>query len=593
MIFLSLAAVGGCKNGSPEKTNLSKVLGVGKNKPNIIIFLIDAMRPDHLSAYGYSRNTSPHINKFASDSIVFTNAYSQCSWTRPSVGVLFTGQYPSSHGAIGREDSLDSRLPTLAGLMKISGYETAAFSANPNVFPEYGFKKGFDVFFKIEAPKYYATADRVNESIFKFLDKRSSKKPLFMFVHTMDAHYPYIPPKPYSAKYSGAPIPAKHSGISRQALELMNRYDGGISFDDLCFGKLIDRLKSKGMYDNSIIILMSDHGEEFEDHGGLYHGWTLYEELVRIPLIIKLPESRRAGARSKHTVRIIDIMPTIAELMNTKDFSRMYGKSFLPSLAGVETKSSPANLYAEENLDGHVLRSWTDDGIKLIDEQSPKKNVYLFDLKSDSAERKNLAASENTRVAALTDRMNNFASLFRQGFSLEFINGRPPLEIHSIRGYLKIAGGKFIDAGATDTEEDDSIVIDKSGQSIHFRFLLKNRPNPVRIDPPVLHDAEKIYFKVSSPGARLRLQLETAGDAVPVERILLGSGAVPDGNLKMPLEFRAADSALVLSPGAAPLLPPEKGGFACRFYRIPEVSSRKVKINEDQKRRLRDLGYIR
>ncbi len=593
VFFAIIAMTAGCGNSNPKNRTGNTGSGANNKQANVIIYLIDAVRPDHLSLYGYERDTSPQINKFASDSIVFTGARAQCSWTRPSIGVLFTGRYPTSHGAIDREDSLDPLLPTLAGMLKKAGYETAAFSANPNIFPEYGFRKGFDNFFKIEAKSHYATADRIIESVFAYLDKRSFRKPLFMYIHAMDAHFPYIPPAAYMTKFRSSPVPENTPDKSEPVVSLINRYDGGIAFDDYCFGELVKRLKKDGLYENSIIMALSDHGEEFKDHKGLYHGWTLFEEQVRIPLIIKLPHNRGAGRKERRTVGIIDILPTIRELLMIDDTTRVEGKSFSSVLAGDKRSRFNHIHFAEECLDGHILRSWKDGHFKLIEEKAPEKKVFLFDLKNDPLEVKNIAESQTNKVSKLLTDMNRFSALLAQGFHMEFVNGEPPLEQHSIRGFIKIAGGRFIDASAAETEADDSVVFDKSGKAIHFRFNLRNKPNPVRINPAVLHDAERIDFKVSSSGARLQLQLETEGNAVPAKNILLGNGKTAGKSKNMPLEFGVTDPDLVMQPGAIPLSPSKNGGFSCRLYRIPEVATHKVRIDETQKRRLRELGYIR
>lgn len=270
VLLTAVLTLAGC---SPEKHKSEKTRGIidpAAPRPNVIIYLIDALRRDHVGCYGYFRDTTPAIDRFARDSIIFTNAYAQSSWTKPSVGTLFTGRYASAHGAIERQNVLYP-FPTLAESMKKNGYGTAAFVTNLNVFPEFGYGKGFEKFFRIDvAPK--TPADRLNAVFFNYLEKKQ-EKPLFLYLHSMDPHYPYVPPPPYDTKYSDIKPAGDAAGKTRPVSEDMNRYDGEVAFNDCHLGKFIERLKKAGMYENSLIIVMSDHGEAFMDHGnGRYHG---------------------------------------------------------------------------------------------------------------------------------------------------------------------------------------------------------------------------------------------------------------------------------------------------------------------------------
>lgn len=589
VLLTAVLTLAGC---SSEKHKAEKTRGIidpDAPRPNVIIYLIDALRWDHVGCYGYFRDTTPAIDRFARDSIIFTNAYAQSSWTKPSVGTLFTGRYASAHGAIEREDVLYP-FPTLAESMKKNGYGTAAFVTNLNVFPEFGYGTGFEKFFRIDVePK--TPADRLNAVFFSYL-KQKPEKPLFLYLHSMDPHYPYIPPPPYDIKYSDTRPFMDAAGKPRPASEDMNRYDGEVAFNDYHFGKFIERLKKAGMYENSLIIVMSDHGEEFMDHGGRYHGWTLFEELIHIPMIIKLPGGVRAGEREGRPVRILDIFPTVCDLLGIRHKNQLDGASIVPILAGGKTPDWKPALYAEERLDGHNLRSWISGGYKFIDRVSPENEMSLFNLKNDPGEKKNLLKEEPARVGMMKAEMDRLTAGLTWGYYLDISREKETDRPQTVRGYIKVSGAEFDERDYFETETGDSVVYSKDRTAIFFKFHLVDRPNPLKVPPPVLRDAERIRFTLTSNDAKLLVEFETGGQTLDAGRVALGAGGALGKGAAMPFEVPAGDPRLSVPPGALNFAPLGGGGVVCRLYSIPRIETRRVQLDEKQKRRLRDLGYI-
>ena len=286
---------------------------------NVILIIMDTTRADHLSPYGYERDTSPNLDAFSKDSITFDYAIASAPWTPLSIGTIITGLYPVSHGFI-PPDSRDTaeksvtRLPdaltTMAEALGSHGYQALGITPNPWTTQIFGFGQGYDKYiFRNRAP-----ADAITKIAEVLYDERDTKRPLFLFVHYLDPHWPYEPPAPFDTKFTGD---LKFRGYSREELIHLNQYDGEIAFMDQEIGKFIDFLKKRGAYDNSLIIIIGDHGEQFLEHGHLQHGNQLYNEEVHVPLMVH--DGSSSPRRVDYTVSNVDVFPTVMEWAGVKD----------------------------------------------------------------------------------------------------------------------------------------------------------------------------------------------------------------------------------------------------------------------------------
>jgi arylsulfatase A-like enzyme len=311
----------------------------------VILVSIDTLRADRLNAYGHgTRRVSPHIDALARDGVLFESHISASPWTVPSHLTLFTSLSPSAHGVttpfdqlkhdLGRErlaDSLPQAVTTMAEVLAGRGFETAAFTGGSSLDPRLGFGQGFSRYdtsmFKLDA--------RNMERLFDWVRARRGGG-FFMFWHTFEVHAPYLrttfldevlPPdraervrraterlgSDLASAPAGAVVLGQHGAFQREVAEAL--YAGGIHSADGWFGRLTALLRELGLYDETLIVLTSDHGDEFADHfpGSIYnqHGHTVYEELVRVPLVVKLPGQRHAGVRVKAVTRAIDVLPTV------------------------------------------------------------------------------------------------------------------------------------------------------------------------------------------------------------------------------------------------------------------------------------------
>ena len=317
---------------------------------NVIFIGIDTLRADHLSYNGYGRKTSPNIDALASESIDFKNCFSQAPITAPSFASIFTSLYPLFHGVVenmgkGVGWKMRPDVPTLAEVLNTSGYRTCAFTEGGNLSKMVGIHRGFD---KYETePSSLSKGDP--HPVFSWLSENYKSK-FFLFFHTFAVHAPYLPPKPFNTlfrtKYEG-PLPrsieeykeqSKSAKLSiyeqmqaekhkSEAIEhLQALYDGSIAYMDEFIGRLLKHISSLGLLENTLIIFTSDHGEEFMEHGGIYHRGN-HDEVLHVPLLIRMPGGASAGEKIHRVVRSIDISPTILEHLEITAPASFQGKS--------------------------------------------------------------------------------------------------------------------------------------------------------------------------------------------------------------------------------------------------------------------------
>jgi len=348
-----------------ERRELAKLPPAPAGSPNVLVIVVDALRADHLSTYGYSRATSPHLDELARSGVLFENAYSASSWTPPSHASLLTGRHVFEHGA--EEHPLDSRLPTIAEALARNGYRTGAFSANTFYFCRRGgFGRGFAVFdddfysvgesawrtlygrlFELhvlrrlgreQAPARRPAAD-VNRSLLSWL-ARTPEAPFFAFLNYYDVHDPYLPSPGFAGKFTGK----QHAEavlnwvLQRRAPKLtasqlqdeIGAYDESIVYVDAQIAELRRELDRRGLLKNTILIITADHGEQFGEHGAYLHRNSLYREEIHVPLIFSWPDHLPGrGLRIAPAVSNVHLAPTILDLIRAGDKAGFPG----PSLA--------------------------------------------------------------------------------------------------------------------------------------------------------------------------------------------------------------------------------------------------------------------
>lgn len=400
--------------------------GVTSSAPNIILIIADTLRADAVGSYGAGPGATPALDRFASEAVRFENTYAQSTWTRPSIATILTSLHPSVHGLMHKMDALPDRVTTVAEALRAQGYWTAGFVSNINVAPIFNFQQGFDEYTYL-APAFYfwATDSATRLAIYKGLRvvrerlfgdriyfynyyqdaavvtdavsnwlRRRPPSPFFLLVHYMDPHDPYFE-IPYDGR--GVARVVNPDPPASRKNELRALYSEDVGYLDQHLGTLFALLKSRDLYDNSIIALTADHGEEFQDHGGWWHGTTLYAEQLRVPLIVKRAHEERAGQVESRAARTLDIAPTLlaaAGLASPPDFT---GRGLFGPMA-----VTPEPLFAEEDLEGNVLTALQLGPWKIItaNRENPRglRPVELYNVAEDPQEHHDLTGTEPART---------------------------------------------------------------------------------------------------------------------------------------------------------------------------------------------------
>lgn len=395
---------------------------------NVLLVSIDALRRDHLGCYGYERVGTPNLDRFAASATIYENAFCSSPWTLPSMASMITGRYPTICG-VDAGHRIRPELPTLAERLHDNGYRTEAYVTNVFMYPEYGYARGFDVYlmngdvrclYALKGTLAHRTAvsaiKALKAKLGRNLDDTSfngketatalrrlagGERPFFVWCHFMDPHGPYTPPPGYVPDYPGKAasqaygymneLLARGWGLDHMptdkgsAVEFEMLYDGEIAYVDQEFGKIIAALEKEDLADETVVIVLNDHGEEFLDHGGFEHGHTLYPELINMVLLVRVPERDLGEAAGKNYVSHIDIVPTVLHALGFTEEDDFDGRSVLGGVPGTERA-----VFAEHIKRGTEKKAVRRGGWLLIQDWETG-NMELYDLKSDPAALHNLA----------------------------------------------------------------------------------------------------------------------------------------------------------------------------------------------------------
>ena len=391
----------------------------GERRPNIILVSIDSLRADHLHGYGYRRETSPTIDGLAREGVLFETVLSPTSWTLPAHITLLSALAPEDHGVNDDGMKLGPDAVLLSEVLQDAGYATAGFVAGHYLDASYGFFQGFDLYDDygiISDPREserLVTSPRLLKFSREWLqkwDEEGRRKPFFLFLHMWDVHIDYIPPPPYDTLFdpdyrglvTGEDVwddATLNKNMDPRDLEhLVALYDGEIRYTDLHLGKILNVLKELGVYDQTIIVVTSDHGEEFFEHGWKVHKFTLYEEVLRVPLVVRYPAKIPAGAVVAQQVRLMDVAPTILSLAGIPQ-PENFGTSALrdphaerdlyPLIVGDEAEATPPSI-AFGDLQGKIASIRTEKHKLILNEQGLDE---LYDLSIDPQEQSNVLRS--------------------------------------------------------------------------------------------------------------------------------------------------------------------------------------------------------
>ncbi len=381
---------------------------------NVVVIAIDSLRPDALGCYGYERHTSPNIDLLAAQGVHFENTISQAPWTTPSFGTVFTSLYPSQHGATSVNNMVRPTVPTLATMLKARGYATAAMVNAPALNPEYGINRGFD--FYDAAERGTRDARGTSADAITWIASNSDR-PFLLFLHYFDVHLPYAPPPPYDTLFDptykgwmGRFFDPDSYAVGREKqINMMGKwsredwnharslYDGELAFTDEAIGTLVKRLNELGLRKKTLIVLLSDHGEEFFEHGAFGHSHTLFSEILRVPLIFSLPGGIPEGTQVRDQVRLLDVTPTILDLLGVTPKGHFEGASLIPLILGRGVPQAPPGAalppdvaFSEAIGLGTEKKSVTTSTYKVIHDIDSGETMF-FDLARDPGEKQSIS----------------------------------------------------------------------------------------------------------------------------------------------------------------------------------------------------------
>jgi arylsulfatase A-like enzyme len=428
---------------APDYDSQGRYLGSEQVVPpswNVILLSIDTLRSDGLGCYGNPRPTSPNIDKLAAQGVRFTYVLAQSSWTLPSHMTMFTGLYPSVHGCTTPPswnrtiDRLDETWITLPEVLRGWGYATVAYTDGRMVGPTFGFDQGFDV-----CDDSGGGIVRVVEKARSWLERHSGDRPFFLFLHAYDVHH-YRPPEEYERlfvrPYDGPLRALRRSGndleirvtsdgfysLSAEDIRyLRDLYDAEICKTDAAFGGLLDYLAEHGLDRNTIVIVTSDHGEEFWEHGGTGHGWSLHQHQLRVPLIIRAPMIAPAGLQIEERAGIIDIYPTVLDMLDLPIPAEVQGRSMLDAIEGSMQQEGERAFLAEASQLGYqkallsaqhafLFDGWPPIGERLDDRKRfpflwriilRSGGSALYDLDEDPGELRSILADRPEKAAQM------------------------------------------------------------------------------------------------------------------------------------------------------------------------------------------------
>jgi arylsulfatase A-like enzyme len=389
--------------------------------PDVILVTVDTLRADHLSCYGYLRNTSPSIDALAADGILFDNAFTTVPRTTPALASLMTGDYPRKHGLMTLLDALSSEKRTLAEVLSEQGYATAAF-VTPSVHRQSALWQGFDVFDdRMDSDDRKARAEQMAARALRWLDEHRGER-LFLWLHLWDPHFRYDPPAPHDEAFDPqtGERPSLYRRIDRGELklgelyfendlakeevaQLVAQYDGEIRYADSVIGQFLDRLRDLSLYAPALVVFTADHGESLGEHGYYFeHGEYLYDASLRIPLILKLPLGRRAGSRITDPAMIFDVAPTVLSILSLEERLGSPGRDLSSASRSGEPlretifHETGRRFFAQNprrHLDGPAghWKSVRAGDWKLIRIPTPDGDIHeLYDLGEDPGETRNL-----------------------------------------------------------------------------------------------------------------------------------------------------------------------------------------------------------
>lgn len=551
-----------------------RILGRSRvRRPNVVLYVVDCLRADHVGAYGYPLETTPNLDALAADGVLLSNLTSCAPWTKPSTACLFTSLLPTFHQARTVDDALARERTTVAEVLRDAGYVTAAWVANPVIDPRvFFFNQGFDRWVDLRSFEERSRRENIHDietdaaqitkQVVPWLEEHR-KETFFLYLHSLDLHFGYEPRPPFDAKF----VRRDSTGLERDR-EL---YDNELAYNDAEIGKLVAELKRLGLYDDTLLFVTADHGEEFGEHGETRHGKTLYQQALHIPGILKLPGSRNKGRRPEAVASNIDIPPTLLALAGVAVPDAFQGRSLVDVIEKNSARTD-RRVFSEvvaPNFVGYAVR---DQRFKHIRTLLPGLTAGLYNLEADPGETKNLLAEAPPEAGRLVSELERFIQLGQHGLHLLVVGDEPgSLMQVTLSTDAKISSAIRFSIVTGDVFEQGS-----GGREVTLRFVSDAKPR-------------QVVVQTSPPGSPLRLEVSSNDRQIPESEIRLGaSGSKPTG----PRPVVLSPGGLTVTAGEAQSLLQQNHSGVWAWYVDPGGGDQRVELDEDIRRVLKSLGYI-
>lgn len=379
-------------------------------RPHVLVWMVDTLRADHLGCYGYPRNTSPVMDAFAQRGVLFEAAHAHSNWTQPSVASLLSGRHPPLFPK-GFGSAVPDDFVMAAEWLGKHGYATAGMTVTVATAARFGFDQGFDSYDELDLMEDTRDrkirsgaawdADRVVDAASVWLDRRQDDRPFFLYLHTIDPHMPYEAhdetpafTRPYDGPVDGS-VRQLADALAEDVLftpddqaHLMDLYDGEIAYNDAQFGRMLSALEERGLLDDTLVVLLSDHGEEFWDRKTHGHGHrNLHTEMTRIPWIMSWPDGLPEGVRIEALARGVDLLPTVLDVAGLPPLPATDGRSMMPAVRGETMEEVVAFIErGKSEVDRGALR--TEWMLYVWDDEVAHRCMY--DLLADPSERNDI-----------------------------------------------------------------------------------------------------------------------------------------------------------------------------------------------------------
>ncbi len=528
-----------------------------ERRPNVLVYLVDCLRADHVGSYGYPRPTTPAIDALAAEAVLYEKAYACAGWTKASVGCLFTSQYPAEHGARGLDGVLDPGRTTLAEAFQRHGYLTAAFVANPIVDHSFGFDRGFDRFVQLSREYVGKAVNSVNTdaadlttALRPFLESNRDRR-FFAYVHSLDLHFPYRPKAPYDKAFATGAVPGD-----------VDLYDGELAGNDHEIGVLVGELKRLGLYDDTLLVVTADHGEEFGEHGFDRHGHSVFDTLLHVPLVVKLPGSKPSGRRVASEVGLIDVAPTLVTLAGLAKEPAFAGLELTASTAGGAVPPRPG-LFAEQIGARDTVYALRRGRHKYIRRLLPEPGSLFFDVGRDPGERDDLLPGHGAAAAPFERELLRFIQEGQRGYQLHLDGGNGEKVEVTVTTTARMREALRLSVRTGETLESAP-----DGKRVVYRYVADGAPR-------------QLVLSADPPEAPLWFAVTAAGRPLLPRSVDLGGGRHPES-----MPFEAGPGQL-----GGPLRPAPGASLAVSLSYVATPGTT-PELSAEAREGLRALGYV-